>query len=118
MNRPWTRPWPSSDRVNRAAAERCGFLGLQQLGLVGLGDLGGHDLQDPPPQDLQRLRVVLTRRGDQVAAGGVADLGVDRLRGQGVDGVDDDLGLVGQHPALGQGVTDRLVLPVQRRPRA
>ena len=81
---------------------------VQQLRLVRLPDLGGHHVQDPLPQDPQRLRVVLGGVPEQRHLRLRADLRVQAI-GQRVDRGDDHLRLVHQHLTIGECQPDRLM---------
>jgi hypothetical protein len=85
---------------------------LEEAGFVGFADLGGDDVEDPAAQDPQRLGVVVAGELDEVVFGSEADRRVEVVGERG-DGVDDDVGLVEQQPAGGEGVADGLVVTGQ-----
>ena len=76
---------------------------------MGLADLGGDHVQDPPPQDPQRLRVMVAGLGEQVVQRLVPGRVVDQVVRQRVDRIDDHRRLVGQHVSGRERGPDRCV---------
>ncbi len=81
---------------------------------MGVAGGGVDDVEESFAQDAQGLRVVGLGFGEQELLARDGDRGVDVV-GEGLDGGDDDAGLVGEHVTGSEGGADCFVLAVQGR---
>lgn len=92
---------------------RPAFLGCQSFGLLGVRDIGGDGLQHMPAESSKGAGVEVSGLGHQVRLRLRPQLGVEIAR-QGVQGTDQDTGLLPGHPTRRSRLIDAVPLVAQR----